>query len=126
MYIPDMTERYPQGMRDIYEPENNGYEPSYAELMAEEEREMELNKPRKFKIGNEYCHYGHFGGVTYFKVEKIDRENKKILLSEVWVDVDGTGTRPSEWHKLETDNKGNEKAFYYYSKLIEAEIWIYA
>ena len=125
-YIPDMTERFPQGMRDLYEPKSNGYEPSYEEILEEERREKELNKPRKFEIGNEYEHIGNYGGITVFKVEEIDRENNKILMSEVWIDVDGTGTRPAEWHKLEEDEKGNEKAFYYHSTLLECDVYIWA
>lgn len=125
-YIPDMTERFPQGMRDIDEPRSYGRELTYAEWLEEEERERAAKEPRKFKIGNEYEHIGSYGGITIFKVEEIDRENNKILMSEIWIDVDGTGTRPSEWHKLETDDKGNEKAFYYHSTLLECDVYIWA
>ena len=131
-YIPDLTERFPEGfggvdMTPSYfgEPVDYsrayGYEPTYEELVESGEIEV----PRKFNIGNEYRQVGFYGGVTYYKVKKINREEKKILLSEVWEDVDGTGTRPSEWHKLDVDEQGNERALEWTSKDF-GDIWIYA
>ena len=41
-YIPDLTERYPEGFRTFDEPYDYGYEPSYEELVADGyENEME-------------------------------------------------------------------------------------
>lgn len=135
-YIPDLTERFPEGFGGVdMTPSYFGgtvdwsrayKEDDYYDDFRDEYYGKPPTEPRKFEIGNEYEHVGNFGGVTIFKVEEIDRENKKILLSEVWIDVDGEGTRPAEWHKLEEDDKGNEKAFYYYSKLLETEVWICA
>ena len=131
-YIPDLTERFPEGfggvdMTPSYFGEPVDWSRAYGEDDCEEEHEYKTEtEPRKFAVGNEYEHVGNFGGVTIFKVEEIDRENNRILMSEVWIDVDGTGTRPSEWHKLAEDKNGNEKAFYYHSTLLEADIWIYA
>ena len=119
-YIPDMTERYPEGMREIDTPSCYGYEPTYEELLASGEVE-----PNKFEIGNEYRQVGFYGGVTIYKIIEIDRTNNKILLGEVWFDVDGIGERPAEWHKLVTDEYGNEKALDWVSQEF-GEVWIYA
>ena len=132
-YIPDLTERFPEGFggvdmtpsffgepvdwsRAYKEDENNCYE-----LFEKETR----TEPKKFEIGNEYRTVGIYGGVTDYIVKEIDRENNRILLAEVWYDVDGTGTRPAEWHKLEEDENGNEKALEWESKNY-GEFWIYA
>lgn len=148
-YIPDLTERFPEGFGGVdmtpsfygepvdygYEDEERwgyedrnynricGYEPSYDELV--EMGEIKPDSPKQFEIGNSYTEYGFYGGITEFIVEEIDRDNNKILLGEVWYDVDGTGTRPSKWHKLEKDDNGNEKALNWVSKEF-GEIWIYA
>ena len=138
-YIPDLTERFPEGfggvdMTPSYfgEPVDysrsyvNGYEPSYEEIMAEETTmETKSPKPRLFEVGNEYTYVGFYGGVTDYKVEEIDRKNKRILLSEIWYDLDGSGTRPAQWHELSSDDNGNERALNYVS--IEfGEIYIHA
>lgn len=159
-YIPDLTERFPEGFGGVdmtpsfygepvdysraygyedeerwgYEDRNygrmGGYEPSYEELVADGEYEdvpFPRTEPltRAFEIGTEYQIYGIYGGITYYKVEKIDRENKRILLSETWVDVDGTGKRPAEWHDLEEDDNGNEKALEWESEEY-GKFWIHA
>ena len=36
-YIPDLTERFPEGFRTFDEPYDYGYEPSYEELVADGE-----------------------------------------------------------------------------------------
>lgn len=82
-------------------------------------------KPRLFQVGDEFTITGLYGGVTTYKVKEIDRTNERILLAETWYDLDGTGERPAEWHKLVSEN-GNEKALEYYSKLLEQDFWIYA
>lgn len=125
MYIPDMTERFPEGMRgvdmtDSYFDDGYGYEPTYEELLASGEIE-----PNKFAIGKQYRKFGFYGGVTVYEVQEIDRENRKILLAELWFDVDGNGTRPSEWHKLEADEYGNERALEWVSQEF-GNVYIYA
>jgi hypothetical protein len=131
-YIPDLTERFPEGFDGVDmtpsfygEPVDwsraLGYEPTYDELVES----GEIEEPRKFEIGNTYRQVGIFGGVTYYTVEEISREEKKILLSEVWEDLDGNGTRPAKWHDLDVDENGNEKALDWKSKTY-GEIWIFA
>lgn len=129
-YIPDLTERFPEGfggvdMTPSYFGEPVDWSRAYREDDYEENCEETPSEPRKFKVGNTYREEGFFGGITYYTVEKIDRENKKILLSEVWKDVDGTGTRPSAWHKLEVDKNGDERALEWTSKSY-GDMWIYA
>ena len=82
-------------------------------------------QPKRFEIGDEYRQVGVFGGVTIYIVKEIDRANGRILLAEVWYDVDGTGTRPAEWHELDSDDNGNEKALEWTSKSY-GDFWIYA
>lgn len=133
-YIPDITERFPEGyggvdMTPSYfgEPVDYsrayGYEPTYEELVES----GEIEPPKEFKVGQSYRVVGIYGGVTFYTVEKIDREQGKILLSEVWHDVDGTGKRPAEWHKLEVDKEqnGDERALEWESKEY-GKFWIYA
>ena len=86
---------------------------------------MSQLKPKKFEVGDEYEVVGIYGGITIYKIEAIKRKNNLILLSEIWIDINGTGTRPSEWHKLETDENGNERALEWTSKDY-GDFWIYA
>ena len=133
-YIPDITERFPEGyggvdMTPSYfgEPVDYsrayGYEPTYEELVES----GEIEPPKEFKVGQYYRRVGFYGGVTTYIVKEIDRANDKILLAEVWEDVDGSGTRPAEWHKLEIDKEsnGDERALEWTSKEF-GDIWIYA
>lgn len=138
----DFSDRYNWG----------GYEPSCEEIMAdemadqvaadpgEEEAWNSLDRdqrgaylfgekqgiiPRFFQIGDEFPIVGIYGGMTTYIVKKIDRKNGRILLAERWTDLDGSGTRPAEWHKLVNED-GNEKALEYYSELLQQDCWIYA
>lgn len=131
-YIPDMTERFPEGMNGVDmipsffgEPVDYsramGYETNHNELVESSESE----EHKCFSDGQTYRVVGIYGGVTTFKVKEIDRENERILLEEFWEDVDGSGTRPEQWHKLERDFSGNEKALNYTSKEY-GNFWIYA
>lgn len=127
-YIPDMTERFPEGMGGIDMTPSYFGEPVDWKAYDDydyDDLETETEEPRLFEIGNEYRQVGFYGGVTVYKVEEIDREQNRILLSEIWFDVDGTGTRPAEWHKLEADENGNEMALEWTSEDF-GEIWIYA
>ena len=129
-YIPDLTERFPEGfggvdMTPSYFGELVDWSRAYKEDDFEDCEIFEKIGPRQFKIGDEYRVVGIYGGVTYYKVEEIDRENKKILLSETWVDVDGTGKRPAQWHRLEVDENEGERALEWTSKEY-GDFWIYA
>jgi hypothetical protein len=131
-YIPDLTERFPEGFDGVdMTPSYFGEPVDWSRAIREDDFEEECEifeeeiEPRQFEIGNEYREVGIYGGVTYYKVEEIDRENKKILLSETWVDVDGAGKRPAEWHRLEVDENGGERALEWTSKDF-GDIWIYA
>lgn len=132
MYIPDITERFPEGfggvdMTPSYfgEPvdwtQSYGYEPAYEEIIESEE----IKVLRRFNIGDEYQIVGIYGGITIYTVKEIDREHNRILFEEVWIDVDGIGTRPDEWHKLKVDENGNERALEWTSKEYR-DFWIYA
>lgn len=128
-YIPDLTERFPEGfggvdMTPSYFGEPVDWSRAYKEDDYENEEEKPT-KPRKFEIGNTYREEGLFGGITWYTVEEIDRENAKILLSEVWHDVDGSGTRPAQWHELKADYCGNERALEWSSKEY-GDMWIFA
>ena len=130
-YIPDMTERFPEGIRGVDMTDSyfggrryDEYD-AYADFYASCEADMENVEPSLFKVGDTYTKYGFYGGVTTYKVMEIDRENNRILLGEVWYDVDGTGTRPAKWHDLETDKNGNELALEWISEEF-GKIWIYA
>lgn len=87
--------------------------------------EIDQDEPNVFCEGMQITDYEFDGGVTHYTVEKIDRTKKKVLLSEVWENIDGSGKRPSKWHKLDTDKKGNERAFLWSSETY-GESWIYA
>ena len=61
-YIPDLTERYPEGFRNFDEPYDYGYEPSYEELVAD--GEYENNKEDDFMTNrNEIINNGWTYGV---------------------------------------------------------------
>lgn len=77
-----------------------------------------------FKVGQTYEKIGFYGGITTYVVKEIDRKNNKILLAEKWFDVDGSGARPAEWHKLEKID-GKERCLEWTSKEF-GDVWIYA
>lgn len=132
VYIPDLTERFPEGFGGVdMTPAYFGGEVDWSRAYKEDEDYRELfeeetpTEPKKFEVGDEYREVGIFGGVTNYIVKEIDRENGRILLAEVWYDVDGSGTRPAQWHKLDLDDDGNEKALKWSSKNY-GDFWIYA
>ena len=132
-YIPDLTERFPEGfggvdMTPSYfgEPvdwsmayKEDDYDEYYEELEALERKGVSI-----FKIGDEYERAGIFGGYTWYTVKEIDRESGQILMSEAWADVDGRGMRAS-WYKLEKDEHGNERVLLWTSQKY-GDIWLYA
>lgn len=127
-YIPDLTERFPEGFGGIdMTPSYFGEAVDYSMAYKNDECKDEIStEPCKlFSVGKEYIMHGFYGGITKYKVEEIDRQNERILLSETWIDVDGTGTRPSQYHKLVKDETGNEKALEWTSKVF-GDVWIYA
>ena len=130
-YIPDLTERFPEGFDGVdMTPSFYGEPVDWSRAIKEDdyhwkEDDEVIEEPRKFILGETYRQVGIFGGVTYYTVEEINGEGNKILLGETWEDVDGTGKRPSKWHKLDVDENGNEKAFDWKSETY-GEIWIYA
>ena len=132
-YIPDLTERFPEGFDGVdMTPSFYGEPVDWSRALKEdypddheEDDYVHEIEPRKFKAGDTYREVGIYGGVTYYTVEKINREENKILLREEWHDVDGSGTRPSKWHRLEIDENGNEKALEWVSRTY-GEFWIYA
>ena len=132
-YIPDLTERFPEGfggvdMTDKYFPSRGNYSDEdmiWAAMEDDYNNAQEDTQPRQFELDDRYTQVGFYGGVTTYIVKEIDRDNNKILLAEEWMDVDGEGTRPAEWHKLVTDDKGNEKALEWTSKNF-GDVWIEA
>lgn len=130
-YIPDLTERFPEGFGGVdMTPSFYGEPVDWSRAIKEDDYEGDYEEevkitPRKFEIGNLYRQVGAFGGVTYYTVDDINRDENKILLGEIWHDVDGTGTRPAKWHELKTDEKGNEKALEWESNTF-GKIWIFA
>lgn len=121
---------------------NYGCVAEYNRCMAERDFDYEMNdpcahnmddieeitqEPSTFEVGDTIRQADFYGiGVTYYTVEEIDRENGKILLAEYWENVDGSGTRPSEWHKLDTDDKGNERAFLWHSDEYDIDRYVFA
>ena len=131
-YIPDLTERFPEGfggvdLTDTYFGGTARYPDGYFDNDDDDYMDEEpVEEPvRKFEIGREYRKVGVFGGVTVYKVEQIEKETSRILLSETWYDLDGTGTREPQWHDLITDEKGNEKCLEWESEKY-GKFWIEA
>ena len=52
-YIPDLTERFPEGFRTFDEPYDYGYEPSYEELVADGEYSDKEEQPSACLRGRE-------------------------------------------------------------------------
>ena len=129
-YIPDLTERFPEGFGGVDLTDSffggTGYDSHMFDHYDDYMNEEPVEEPvRKFEIGREYRKVGVFGGVTVYKVEQIEREKSRILLSETWYDLDGTGTREPQWHDLITDEKGNEKCLEWESEKY-GKFWIEA
>lgn len=136
-YIPDITERFPEGfggvdMTPSFFGEPVDWDNAYSQEQGDSNEIIEPDAScvkntaiSMFEIGQTYRVVGIYGGVTYYTVKEIDRKGQKILLSEEWEDVDGTGTRPSKWHELCVDEAGNERVLEGTSKDF-GDIWIYA
>ena len=130
-YIPDITERFPEGYGGVdMTPSYFGEPVDWTQAYGYEEVDDGISipmetEPNKFIEGNIYTRYGMYGGITYYKVEAIDKVNRKILMSEIWEDIDGSGRRPAQWHDLSEDENGNERAFEYRSQTF-GDVYIYA
>lgn len=126
--IPDISQRFPEGFGGVDMTPGRDFSDPYASWGYDDydyEPSEEEPAKRMFEVGDEFRIVGIYGGVTTYKVEEIDRDNERILLAEFWEDLDGTGTRPAQWHKLVNED-GNEKALEYYSTLLECDCWIFA
>lgn len=126
--IPDLTERFPEGFGGVdMTPSYFGEPVDWSQAYKEDYDDYDETptEPKRFEVGDEYRQEGLYGGITNYTVKEIDRENKQILLSEEWFDVDGEGTRPASWHRLEEDECGNERCLEYTTQSY-GDFWIYA
>lgn len=127
-YIPDITERFPEGFNGIDMTPKYFGEPVDYDYENKEPDDVEIPYESKyetiFKVGQEYTVEGIFGGLTIYIVKDIDRVNNKILLAEMWEDLDGSGERDERWHNLEIED-GKEKCLEFSSKRY-GDFWLYA
>lgn len=126
-YIPDLTERFPEGFDGVdMTPSFFGEPVDWSRSLKEDDYNIPYENETKaiFEVGQRYREVGFYGGVTIYIVKEIDRENNRILLAEEWEDYDGHGTRPAEWHKLESVNE-NERFLSWTSEEF-GDFWVYA
>lgn len=118
MYIPDITERFPEGydgvdMTPSYFGEpvdwSRAYQPEDDSEGSDQEDDAPATEPKKFQVGQAYEIVAFDGGITFYTVLQIDRDHGKMLLKDQWQNIDGYGTRGKAWHKLETQKNGNER-----------------
>lgn len=119
-YIPDITERFPEGFggvdmtpsffgQPVDYSRAYGYEPSREEFWDDECEEVKP-EPRRFEVGQTYTCNSIFGaGVTRYTVSKFNKKRDKVFLTETWQDLDGEETRKGSWHKLEVLADGSER-----------------
>lgn len=116
-YIPDLTERFPEGFGGV--DMTSKYFPSRGNIydMWDVMSESDLigyddmpptteTKPRVFKIGQEYEWVNWFtGGVSYLTVKKI--KNSKLTFSEYRREIDGEYEK-EELFNIAKDENGDE------------------
>ena len=110
-YIPDLTERFPEGfggvdMTSRYFPsERTLWDDDMEDYTFEIPREEEP-KPRVFKVGQEYEWIGWFtGGVGCYTVKKI--KDRKLTFAEYRQEIDGEYSKEETFDIL-TDDNGDE------------------
>ena len=135
-YIPDITERFPEGYDGVdmtssyiggpddcwsraYQPEEDPDDPD-----LDDDDSDPATEPKKFQVGQVYEIVEFDGGITIYTVLQIDRDHGKMLLKDQWRNVDGHGTRGKEWHKLEVQENGNERCLQDASE--DGDEWFYA
>ena len=118
MYIPDITERFPEGydgvdMTPSYFGEpvdwSRAYQPEDDSEESAPEDDAPATEPKKFQVGQVYEIVAFDGGITFYTVLQIDRDHGKMLLKDQWQNIDGYGTRGKALDKLETQKNGNER-----------------
>lgn len=130
MRIPDITERFPEGYDGV--DMTNGLARGYGEIEESYNDGIEIPyengkpEPRVFVKNRDYIFYGPYGGVTLYRVKKFDRANNRILFSQKWRDLDGSGTRPAEWLTLSKDSDGNERCLVFESTNLGCAFYIEA
>lgn len=136
-YIPDITERFPEGFggvdmtpsffgQPVDYSRAYGYEPSDEEFLEEESVYEDKPEPSRFEVGQTYTRHSIFGaGVTHYTVSKFNKKRDMVFLTETWQDLDGEGTRKGEWHKLEVLADGSERCLEWESEKY-GQFWIYA
>ena len=100
-YIPDLTERYPEGFR------GEGYL-TEAELIGYGDLpdEIEEKRPRKFEVGQHYVWTDWFtGGQSYYTV--MERTPGRLVMAEYRREIDGE-YELTENFKILTDDNGDE------------------
>ena len=115
-YIPDITERFPEGFGGVdmtdtffggrsrggyYDEEPHGYEPMWYEMEEEEEK-----KPRKFEVGQHYMWTSWFtGGQSYYTVKEVI--DTKVVFAEYRREIDGE-YEMEETFEIHTDENGDQ------------------
>lgn len=115
-YIPDITERFPEGfsgvdMTDRYFPSRradwNWGDFTEAELIGYDEIPYEIEeKPKRFEVGQQYEWVDWFtGGVSEYTV--IERTSGRLVFGEYRHEIDGD-YKMTEAFKILTDENGDE------------------
>lgn len=135
MYIPDITERFPEGYDGVdMTPSYFGEPVDWSRACQAEdnsegsapEDDAPATEPKKFQVGQVYEIVAFDGGITFYTVLQIDRDHGKMLLKDQWQNIDGYGTRGKAWHKLETQKNGNERCCQESLEDEGEEEWFYA
>lgn len=121
-YIPDLTERFPEGFDGVDmtpsfygEPVDWSRAYGYEESMKEKDYENDpVAFPREtplyktFNIGDEIRDYEFDGGITDYKIVKFNKDRTKVFVTEHWINIDGEGKRKPHWCNLVCDDIGEK------------------
>lgn len=115
-YIPDLTERYPEGFggidtlssRDL---EYNAWS-DYMRSFEEEEKRIKDN-PFRFAVGQHHTIILNDGGLLKLTVSDVSEDRTKVLFDRVLINRDANNNRketslPTEWRNIEKDGNGEE------------------
>lgn len=112
-YIPDLTERYPEGFNSP-EPRDPEYDAwsDYTRWFEEEEKRIKDN-PFRFAVGQHHTIILNNGGLLKLTVSDVSEDRTKVLFDKVLINRDANNNRketslPTEWRNIEKDGNGEE------------------
>ena len=105
-YIPDMTERFPEGPRGI-DMCSDRFDP-YDSYDSIDDEDLPEPEPKKLEIGETIEDIEFDGAITEYTIIKFNKERTKAYVTETWFNVDGSGKRKPSWKEIAILSDGKE------------------